>query len=74
LRIPTTAQRAGKIAEFWAAGYSGYRVPNYTLANNNVSYEGIWLNTAEGTDLSFDPSFSKEMREKDKKISVYMQH
>jgi len=33
-------------------GYSGYHVPNYTLANHNVDYVGIWLNRTEGGDLS----------------------
>jgi hypothetical protein len=33
-------------------GYSGYHIPNYTLANHNVGYVGIWLNRTEGADLS----------------------
>lgn len=39
-------------------GYSGYHVPNYTLANHNVGYVGIWLNRTEGADISVGSGMS----------------
>lgn len=39
-------------------GYSGYHVPNYTLANHNFGYVGIRLNRTEGADISVGSGMS----------------